>query len=506
MEILSNLLAGLHNTLLPMNILFLLIGILTGEIIGILPGLGPVTGIALLAPMTYGMDPIPALIMLAGVYYGAMFGGSLTSIMFNIPGDAAAVVVTFDGYPLTKQGKSGLAIASSMTGSFTGGVISIVWLIFLAPVMAKVALAFGPVEYTALIFVSLLLVVGLTSGSKIKSTLAILFGLLLSLIGQDPISGTPRFTFGFLELLSGVDFVVVALGLFAVGEIIKSVVEYDPQSDTSAGPMARVKQVMLTRKELRKIAPSLGSGTVIGFLTGLLPGAGATIATFLSYGFSKKVSKTPDIFGKGSIEGIAAAESAASASVSGAMAPMLTLGIPGSNSTAVLLGSMMILGLQPGPLFFSSYPDTAWAVIASMLVGTVLLFILNMSATVRIFLQILRVPFPILATIIIVLAFLGGYSAKASMFDVYLMGIFGVVGYCMKQNDYPIAPMLLTLVLGSLLEQNLRRALTISDGSYTVFLTSPISLGLLLVGLAGLAVPPIIKYVKRKRLPNNMEM
>jgi putative tricarboxylic transport membrane protein len=493
MDTVQYILGGLANIFTFQTMFYLIIGVLVGQIVGLLPGLGPVTGLALLIPMTFGMDPIPALVMLTGVYYGAMFGGALTSIMFNTPGDAAAVVTTFDGYPLTKQGKAGLAIGTATIGSTIGGLVSTLLIVLLAPLVARLALAFGPAEYTILIALSFLLIIGLASKSKVKSGISALLGLLLALIGQDPITGTPRYTFGHFELLQGIDFVIVALGLFAIGEIISSLENYKELKDQKVG---KVSKIFPNKKEFKQILGPIRNGTLIGFVVGLLPGAGATISSFLSYSIAKKSSKSPETFGKGNIEGVAAAESANNGSVGGAMVPMLTLGIPGSNSTAVLLGGMMILGLQPGPMFFTKYPDIAWTVIVSMFIGIIILFLMN-TLLLKGFLQILRVPYSILAVSIIILAFLGAFSVNRSMFEVFLMGTFGCLGYFLKKNDYPLAPLVLTLVLGGLLEQNWRRALSISEGSYIAFFQSPVSISLLAIGVLVIIIP-FIKKLTRK--------
>jgi putative tricarboxylic transport membrane protein len=490
MDTLQYILGGFETIFTFQTLFYLIIGVLVGQIVGILPGLGPVTGLALLIPLTFGMDPTAALIMLTGVYYGSMFGGALTSIMFNTPGDAASVVTTFDGYPLTKQGKAGLAIGTATLGSTFGGLISTILIVILAPLVARVALAFGPAEYTILIALSFLLIIGLASKSKVKSAISTIIGLMLALIGQDPITGTPRYTFGLFELLPGIDFVIVALGLFAISEIILSLEEY---KETKENPTSsKLEKIFPNKAEFKRILPPIGSGSLIGFVVGLLPGAGATIASFLSYSVAKKASKSPETFGKGNIEGLAAAESANNGSVGGAMVPMLTLGIPGSNSTAVLLGGMMILGLQPGPMFFTKYPDIAWTVIVSMFVGIFVLFLMN-TFMIKGFMQILRIPYSVLSVTILILSFLGAYCINNSMFDVFLMGIFGVVGYFMKKSEYPIAPMVLTLVLGGLLEQNWRRALTISDGSYATFFESPISITLLIIAAIAILAPIIKK-------------
>jgi len=496
LDYLGLFLGGLKSIFVPETLLFLLIGVLVGQIVGILPGIGPVTGLALLIPLTFGMDPAPALVMLTGVYYGSMFGGALTSIMFNTPGDAASVVTTFDGYPLARQGKAGLAIGTATIGSALGGLFSAILMVILAPFIARFALAFGPAEYTTLIALAMLLITGLTTKSKVKSAIAALMGLALALIGQDPITGVPRYTFGFFELFTGLDFVVVALGLFAVAEIMLSLETYHLEQKN--GAVGKISKIFPTKQQFKEILPPIRDGSIIGFIVGLLPGAGATIATFISYSFSKKRSKKPEEFGKGSLEGLASAESANNGSVSGAMVPMLTLGIPGSNSTAVLLGGMMILGLQPGPMFFRNNAELAWSVMASMFLGIAFLFALNMFM-VHGFVRIMKIPYSILSVIILVLSFLGAYGINRSMFDVFVMGIFGVVGYFMKKNDFPVAPMVLTLVLGGLLEQNLRRALTISDGSYAVFFTSPVSIVMICLTLAAFTIPQLMRLLNRKR-------
>lgn len=492
---LHNLLLGFGTALTPANLLFAMAGVSVGQIIGVLPGLGPITGISLLIPLVFGMNPESGLIMLAGVYYGAMFGGAITSILINTPGDPAAVVTTFDGYPLGKRGEAGRALGIAAVSSFVGGTVAVVCLTLIAPLIARVALAFGPVEYTVLIFAALLTVAGISSSSWLKSGLAAVFGLALATVGQDAISGRPRFTFGNVHLLSGIPFIVVAIGLFAVGEVLYNVRDRTAFQGKEPVP---VNGLLVSRADTRKIARPIAQGSVIGFITGLLPGAGATIATFLSYALAKRTSSEPETFGHGAVEGVAASESANNASVGGALVPMLTLGIPGSGSTAVLLGAMLVLGLEPGPLFFTNDPVIAWGVIASMYVGNIMLLILNIPL-IRVFVQILRIPYSYIAVGVILLSVLGTYSLNNSLFDVGVMLIFGVVGLVMKANDFPRAPLVLTLVLGSLLESNWRRSLLISGGSYGIFAQSTVSQIIIGLTAASILVPLLLRIGRRKR-------
>lgn len=496
MEIFQHLFQGFVTALTLQNLYYAALGVLVGQVVGILPGLGPVTGIALLVPVTFGMDPTSALILLAGVYYGAMFGGAITSILINTPGDAAAVVTTFDGYPLARKGEAGRALGVAAVSSFVGGTASVVAITLVAPLVANVALAFGPVEYTVLLVAAMATVAGLASGSTLKSAISAVLGLILATVGQDAISGIPRFIFGRYELLQGIDFITVAIGLFAVAEILVNLQERVRHTNVQPEP---VKGVLITAQDAREISRPVAQGSLVGFLVGLLPGAGATIATFLSYALAKRLSRRPKLFGQGSIEGVAASESANNASVGGALVPMLTLGVPGSNSTAVLLGAMLILGLEPGPLFFNRHPEIAWGVIASMYIGNVLLLILNIPM-IRVFTQVLRLPYSVVSVVVLVLAVLGAYSLNNNLFEVFLMLFFGAIGFVMKKQGFPVAPLVLTLVLGKLLERNWRRSLIMSQGSWGIFLDSPIAVGILVV-LGVTLIAPFAWRLLKDRVP-----
>jgi putative tricarboxylic transport membrane protein len=443
-------------------------GVFIGQIIGVLPGLGPITGLSLLIPMVFGMEPTSALIMLCGVYYGSFFGGAITSILLNTPGDAAAVVTTFDGYPMARQGHAGRALGIAALSSFLGGTISTLGLTFVMPFMSKAALLFGPAEYTVLIVMAFLAVLTFSSSNKTKAAISALIGLLIATIGQDQISGQPRFTFGIFELFNGFDFAIVAIGLFAVGEVLLRVEEIHQGGDEKAVKFAKA---LVTMEDTKRIAKPTIISSILGFFVGILPGAGATISAFMSYGLIKAISKNKDQFGKGAPEGVAAPEAANNASVGGAMVPMLALGVPGSGSTAVLLGAMMILGLTPGPLFMTESPGVAWGVIASMYIGNVILLIMNIPM-IRLFASVLYFPYAYIALGVLVLSFVGAYSLQNSMFDVYLMLGSGLVGYLMKKNDFPLGPLILTLVLGGQLESYFRKSLLTSDGSYQIFFGS----------------------------------
>lgn len=489
-----HLLQGLGNALSLTNIAYASIGVFLGQVIGILPGLGPITGLALLVPIVFGMDPTAGLIMLAGVYYGAMFGGAITSILLNTPGDAAAVVTTFDGYPMAKRGEAGRALGIAALSSFIGGTISVLGLTFVMPLLANVALAFGPAEYTMLVLMAFLTVLTFSGRSRIKAIISTLIGLALATVGQDAISGRPRFTFGNFNLMSGVDFAIIAIGLFAVGEILVRVEEAAGQSGLKPAP---IKKALISATDARRIArPVLGS-SVLGFVVGMLPGAGATIASFMSYALARATSKNKAEFGHGAPEGIAAPEAANNASVGGALVPMLALGVPGSGSTAVLLGAMLVLGLNPGPLFLVESPEIAWTVIASMYVGNIMLLIMNVPL-IRVFAAVLYLPYSVIAVAVIVLSAIGAYSLHHNMFDVFVMLIAGAAGYVMKKNDFPMAPLILALVLGTLFESNWRRALLTSQGNYEIFFSSVASLLILAVIAVALLGPLAWRFIGPK--------
>lgn len=499
METFQNLLMGLSVAADPFNLLYCAIGVVFGIIIGALPGLGPSAGIAILLPLTFGTDPVAGIIMLAGIYYGAMYGGSITSILINTPGDASAVMTTLDGHPLAKQGRAGQALGMAAFASIIGGTICVVLFMFLAPALANFAISFGPPEYFALMFLGLTTIGGMTGKFPVKGYISALIGLFIATIGLDLVQGIPRFAFGTYELYEGIDFIPVAMGLFGIAELLVV---------AEGGERVRVDKKDLTwRKQLpnkedwKYSAPHIARGTGIGFFIGMLPGAGATIASFISYGVAKKISKRGDEFGTGVIEGVAAPESANNSASMGAMVPLLTLGVPGSGSTAVMLGALMMFGLRPGPLLFENNPDFVWGLIGSMYIGNFLLLVLAMLA-VPLFVKVLNVSSPILNAVVMSFILIGAYSLNNSMFDVGLTILFGVLGFFMKKLSFPATPMVLALVLGALLETSLRQSLIISNGNPAIFFTRPISGTILVVAILAVVWPFLKKGIDRIRRPN----
>jgi putative tricarboxylic transport membrane protein len=471
MASLEGLLHGFQLALTPINLMWGFIGVTVGTLIGVLPGIGPVTGIALLIPLTYGRNPVSALILLAGIYYGAMYGGSTTSILANIPGESSSVMTAIDGHQMAKQGRAGVALGISALGSFIAGTISVALLMLFAPVVSRWALKIGPAEFFLIMMLAFTLVSMLTGGSFLKGMISTVLGLLLSVVGIDIITGEERFTFGIMKLADGIDFIVVAIAVFAVVEVLINL-------EKGIGPVREIRRIPLrqmlpTREDWRRAIGPILRATGIGFFVGVLPGAGATIASFLSYGAEKALSKHPEQFGHGAIEGVAGPESANNAAVGGAMVPLLTLGIPGSSSTAVLLAAFMILGLQPGPLLFRENPDVAWSLIASMYIGNVMLLLLNLPL-IGIFVQVLRLRYAIMAWLILLLSTLGVYATNNSVADLWLLLIFSAVGYFLRKADFPMPPMLLALVLGGMTEKSFRQAMILSDYSLATFINAPI--------------------------------
>jgi putative tricarboxylic transport membrane protein len=493
-EVLQQLGLGFSIALTPQNLAFAFAGAFVGTIIGILPGIGPAAGIALLLPITFGLPPVSSLIMLAGIYYGAMYGGTLTSVLINTPGESASVVTTLDGYQMALQGRAGAALAIAAIGSFIAGTIGVVALMLAAPPLADLAVQFGPPEYFALAALGLLTIAGLTGTSAAKALLAAVAGLALATVGSDPFTGQQRFTLGVIELSDGVEFLPVAVGLFGISEVLANVA--DP---VRLAPIkASISGLIPTWQDWRASRWPIARGGIIGFIVGVLPGAGATIASFIAYGVERRISKHPERFGKGAIEGVAAPESANNSATAGAMVPLLALGIPGSATTAVLLGAFILFGLRPGPLLLTDHPDVFWGLIASMYVGNVMLLFLNLPGA-PLFASMLRLPYPVIATAIIGISIAGAYSLQNSLFDVWVALSFGVLGYLMKRFDYPAAPLVLALVLGPLLEMSLRQSLTISHGSLAIFFTRPASAVLLAIGILGLAAPTLYSLFRKAR-------
>jgi putative tricarboxylic transport membrane protein len=477
----------------PQNLLYCLMGVLIGMIIGVLPGLGPAATIAILLPITYTIDPVAAIIMLAGIYYGAQYGGTITSVLLRLPGEASSVVTVFDGFALAKQGKAGTALGIAAIGSFVGATISIIGLTLLAPVVAEFALDFGPPEYAALALLGVLLVATIGSGNKLKALIAGAVGLLLATVGRDSFSGASRFTFDSLQLADGIDFVVVAMGLFGVGEILYNLEQRHGKTHVPA----KVGNVWPSRKDLRQSSGAIGRGSLIGFVLGVLPGGGATLSSIVAYATEKRRSKTPERFGRGAIEGVAAPESANNAAATSSFIPLLTIGLPANASMAMLFGALLILGISPGPQLVDEHPDVFWGVINSMYIGNILLLILSIPL-VGLFVRILRVRPAILAPITALITILGVYTINNSVFDIFVMLAFGIVGYLMKKAGFDPGPMVLAFVLGTIIEASTRRSLLIFDGDPTGFFTRPISGGILAIFLL-LVLLPVIKYVRHKR-------
>lgn len=490
-EIFANLALGFQTAFSWTNILWVFIGGTLGTIIGMLPGLGPATGVAILIPITFGMNPATALITMAAVYYGAMFGGSRASIMINTPGDASAIVSCFDGYPMTRQGKAGTALAISAIASFIGGMIGMLFLVFLTQPIAAAALKFGPAEMFSLMLFALVATITLSEGNLLKGALAICIGLMLSTVGIDALTGIVRFTYGMTTLNDGIDFLVVIIGVYAVTEVYKNYKAIDAKYSFDSKHIGKVRVSWPEFK--RSLWPMLRSSP-LGFVIGVLPGMGGTIATFMSYAMEKNISKHPEEFGKGAIEGLAAPEAANNACSCGAMVPLLTLGIPGSGTTAVMLGALMLLGVRPGPTLFTDHPEIAWGVIASMLIGNIILIIINLPLAIPL-VQLLRVPQRIMLPLILGLALIGAYFLNYSSSDLILVMISGVVGYIFVILGIPLPPLVLALILGETTETTLRNSLVLSNGNISIFFQKPISA----VFIALAAISLVYALIRNKR-------
>src|SRR5471030_2749526 len=489
-ELLANLALGFSIALSPNNMFLCLVGALVGTLIGVLPGIGPLATIAMLLPITFGLPPVGALIMLAGIYYGAQYGGSTTSILVNIPGESSSVVTCLDGHEMAKQGRAGPALAIAAIGSFFAGCVATVLVAALGAPLTSLALLVGPAEYFSLMCLGLIFAVVLAKGSVIKALTMILTGLLLSMVGSDLETGAERMTWGIPELSDGIGFVVVGMGVFGFGEILRNL----EQPGTREIVEAKVTGLMPTLPDLKAAAGAIGRGTVIGSLLGILPGGGAIIASFAAYTLEKRVSKHPHMFGRGAIEGVAAPESANNAAAQTSFIPLLTLGIPPNPVMALMVGAMTIHGIIPGPQVMTKQPELFWGMIASMWLGNLMLIIINLPL-VGVWVTLLRVPYRLLFPSIIVFCCIGIYSINNSPTDVVIAAVFGLFGYWLTKHDFEPAPLVLAFVLGPLMEENLRRAMLIARGDATVFLTRPISAGLILVStvLLVLAMLPMIR-------------
>ena len=493
MDFFPNVLLGFQTSFEPINIMFCFIGVLTGTLIGVLPGIGPVATISLLLPTTFHVSPVSATVMLAGIYYGAMYGGSTTSILVNIPGEAASVVTCLDGYKMARAGRAGPALGISAFGSFIAGTLSIVGLMFIAPPLAEMALEFGPPEYFSLMILGLTVLTFLSSGPMWKTLLMAAIGVFLGCIGMDNIRGTVRFTFGILELSDGVGLVPVAMGLFEISEVMANV----EQSAERQIFESKIRNILPTLSDWSKSIGPIVRGTILGFFLGILPGGGALIASFVSYAVEKKISKYPERFGTGMIEGVAGPESANNSATGGAFIPLLSLGIPANAVMALLLGALIIHGIQPGPMLVKEHPEIFWGTVTSMYLGNVLLLVLNLPL-IGLWIKILKVPYPILFPLILLFCVIGAYSLNNSIPEVFIMVFFGLVGYLFRKFKYEGAPLILALVLGPIMENNLRLSLLMASGSAFIFFQRPISAVLIGAALLLLAFP-LVPWFRRNR-------
>ncbi len=493
MDLIANLGLGFETALSPVNLLYCFVGVLLGTLVGVLPGIGPTATIAMLLPITFSFEPVTALIMLAGIYYGAQYGGSTTAILINLPGESSSAVTAIDGYQMARQGRAGPALATAALGSFFAGTVATFILALAAPPLARAALNFGAPEYFSLIVLGLLASIALAHGSILKALAMIVLGLMLGMVGQDIYTGTPRFTFGFFELYSGINFVSVAVGVFGVAEILRNL-----ENETTREVMVKkVSNLWLTREDFRRIAAPVLRGTALGSLLGILPGGGHVLSSFASYAVEKRLSRHPEEFGRGAIEGVAGPESANNAGAQTSFIPLLTLGIPAHPVMALMIGAFIIQGITPGPNVIRDEPALFWGIIVSMWVGNLMLVLLNLPL-IGLWVRLLTVPYRVLFPAIIAFACLGTFSINQNVFDVYAIVFFGLVGYVLIKLDCEPAPLLLGFVLGPLLEEHLRRAMIISRGDPMIFLERPISATLL--GLAALAVLiAVLPAVRKKR-------
>lgn len=494
METIANLFFGFSNALSFSNLLFTIVGVTVGSLVGVLPGIGPLGAMSLLLGLTFGMSPIQILIFFSGIYYGSMYGGSTTSILLNVPGEAASVMTAVDGYKMTLKGRAGAALFIAAAGSFVAGTISIIGLMLFAPMLANFALKFGPPEYFSLTSVGLVVLVSISSGSKLKATLMVLLGTLLSTIGMAPGTGDMRFTFGSLALSEGIDFVAVAMGLYGITEVLSNMVRKSEAVSVKSVP---IRELLPNKDELKKSVGPCLRGSVIGFLIGLIPGPAAVISSFTSYAVEKKLSKHPEEFGNGAVEGVSGPESANNAATGAAFVPLVALGIPFAPPIAVLLAAMIIAGIMPGPTFIQDHSELFWTFVASMYIGNVMLLILNLPL-VGIFVWVLRTPERILMPLVTILCLIGVYAVNSSSVDVWVLTLFGAFGFILQFGKYDFAPLVLAIVLGPKIETYLRESLSMSAGDPSVFITRPISLTILLIPVLCFAIDFIIGKLRKK--------
>ncbi len=475
MDTFSDLLAGFAAALTPQNLMFALIGCIVGTVLGLLPGIGSTAGIAILIPLTFSLDTASAIIMLAAIFYGTAYGGTITSVLLNIPGEGESAITCIDGYEMTKKGRAGIALTVAGVGSFIGGTIATLGLVLAAEPLAELGLKIGPPEFFSLVIVGIALLVGLVGRSIVTGLISATVGMLIAMIGIDPIAGMPRFTFGSAHLFDGVSFIPVLVGVFGLGELLANA------GGTSARPAApRLRELLPGRTDMRRAAPAIGRGTAIGFFVGLIPGVTNAISSLLAYSAERKVGRHRSELGNGAIEGVAAPETANNAHANAALVPLFTLGIPASPAIAVLMGAFLMNGLTPGPRLFVDEPLLVWTVIASLFIGNAMLLLLNVPL-VGLWTRLLAIPYPVLSALIFAFIIIGSYAVNNSIIDVYLMLFFGVVGLVFRRLDVPLAPLVLTLILGPLIESALRQSLQISRGEFSIFFTRPISLVLLLL-------------------------
>ncbi|ELJ8562872.1 tripartite tricarboxylate transporter permease [Vibrio cholerae] len=506
---LDGILQGLATAVMPTNLMMVMIGCFVGTFIGMLPGLGPISAIALMIPITYGLEPASGLILMAGVYYGAIFGGSTSSILINAPGCSSTVVTAFDGYPMAQKGQAGKALALAAYASFTGGTLSAIMLLFAAPALAKVSLSFQSSDYFALMLVGLSAVAAFAGkGQVIKAWMMTVLGLMLSTVGIDKGIGVERFTFGLTDLMDGFSFLLLAMATFALGETLMGILK--PDGDNSANEQEQMKNIgsmKLTKEEVKEAAPVSLRSSILGFFTGVLPGAGATIAAFLAYGMERNLAPKDkkEEFGQGSIRGLVAPESANNAASSGSFVPLLTLGIPGSGTTAIMLGALIAYGIQPGPRLFIDHPDIFWSVIISMYVGNIVLLILNLPLIPYIS-KLLAVPRTVLLPMILFFSITGVYLVSFNTMDVYVMILVAMGAIALRLANFPLAPLLLGFILGGLMEENLRRALIITDGEISFLWERPITLAFTVLAIVTLLSPLFSRLMERKKRSEGVKL
>jgi len=496
METIYLLLKGFSVALNPENLLLCAVGVITGTLVGALPGIGSAGACAILLPATFKLGPVGSLIMLAGIFYGTQYGGTITSVLMNVPGESASVVTMFDGNPLAKQGRAGVALGLAAIGSFVGGTLSIVGLMLFGPVLANYALELGPAEHFSLMVLSLSLVCAFSGESIVRGLIATCFGLILALVGQDIMTGQPRLTFDFQQLLDGIEFLPVAVGMFGLSETIESF-EKKGSMEIIGADLGFFK-VLPSLRDLGQSFWAMVRGTVIGFLIGIFPGAGPTISSFISYGVEQRISRHPEQFGKGALAGVAGPETANNAATGGALVPMLSLGLPSSPSTAIMLAALIMFGLKPGPSLFREAPELVWGLIGSMYIGNVLLVIINLACIplIVLFMDRIRAYLPLA---ILLLSAFGVYSYRNSVFDIGIMIFFALVGYGMRKVEFPQAPVILGVLLGGAAESSLRQAMVMSDGNPSIFVTRPLSAAFLCLTLASLILPPIFLRKRPKQ-------